>query len=337
LSGLEDSYPNQKRLATQSRGVLRVSPTYSTKGGWFAQGQGELVIHGDTLIEGSSLGSTDDLYFRVGKWKLFDLTAGRFQGWEIANHYGMGLDLNTLERDGAVIQAQGAKPAAAYGLTYFWDRTDARLGHYAAHLYPTDYLRFEMLAELGSGTGGLVRQTNFRPTGIFDLGFLKVKGGFEYGTAVPQGDGEELRIYKNGFGGAVQAVLTPWLEAGIHSARGYEDRVTIQGVKDVAKSNTVTGYGGFLNVRPLDSLVIGIGILDSHWENLAKNATPGEHYGDHDTNDQLQQFVAVQYDLWDQVQFKLVGSHAKFDFYESSSTPFSNEMWGLRFRSAVAF
>src|SRR6187399_1786596 len=120
LSGLEDSYPNQKRLATQSRGVLRVSPTYSTKGGWFAQGQGELVIHGDTLIEGSNLGSTDDLYFRVGKWKLFDVTAGRFQGWEIANHYGMGLDLNTLERDGAVIQAQDGKPAPAYGLTYFW-------------------------------------------------------------------------------------------------------------------------------------------------------------------------------------------------------------------------
>lgn len=336
-SGLEESYPNQKRLATQTRGVLRLSPTFSTPSGWFTQGQYEAVGHGDLLIQNSNLASTDDLYVRFGKWKLFDITAGRFQGWEIANHYGMGLDINTHERVGAAIETQPNKPASSYGLTYFWDRKDGRLGHYAAHIYPTNYLRFEMLAELGTGTEGILRQTNFRPTGIFDIGFLKVKGGFEYGTAVPQGDGEQRRIYRNGFGGAVQFVFTPWLEGGVHFARGYEDLITIQGVKDVLGSNTVTGYGGFLNGRPIDSLVIGIGYLDSHWENLSRNATPGDHYGDHDTNDQVQQFVAVQYDLYDQLYLKLVGSHAKFDFYESSSTPFTNEMWGLRFRTAVAF
>jgi len=47
--------------------------------------------------------------------------------------------------------------------------------------------------------------------------------------------------------------------------------------------------------------------------------------------------VAVQYDLYDQLYLKLVGSHAKFDFYEASSTPFTNEMWGLRMRMAVGF
>ena len=336
-SGLEDSYPDQKRLASQARAVLRISPTYSTPEGWFVQGQWEAVGHGDLLVQNSNLASTDDLYVRVGKWKLFDVTAGRFQAWEIANHYGMGLDINTLERNGAAIEAQAAKPVPAYGLTYYWDRKDGRLGHYALHVYPTEFLRFEMLAEIGTGTEGILRQTNFRPSGILDLGFVKVKGGVEYGTALPQGDDEKRRIYKKGFGGSVQFVFAPWVEGGASFARGYEDLIDIQGTKDIAGSNTVTGYGGFINTRPLESLVIGFGVLSSHWENLFQNAVPGEHYGDHDTNDQLQEFAAVQYDFWDRFYVKLVGSHAEFDFYESSSTPFSNELFGLRFRMAVAF
>jgi hypothetical protein len=338
-SGLVETYPNQKRLITQTRGVLRISPTFSTTDGWFAQGQWEAVGHGDMLVRNTNLASTDDLYVRVGKWNLFDITAGRFQAWEIANHYGMALDINTLERDGAAIENQAAKPVPAYGLTYFWDRTDGRLGHYAVHAYPAEFLRFEMLAELGAGTVGAVRQTNFRPSGILDLGFLKVKGGVEYGTAVPQDDGGRRRIYKNGFGGAVQFVFAPWVEGGVGFAQGYEDLIDIQGVKDVLGSNTVTGYGGFLNGRPLDPLplVIGVGVLRSHWESLSRNATPGPHYGDHNTNDQQQEFVAVQYALWEQFIVKLVGAHAKFDFYESTSTPFTNELWGLRLRTQVFF
>ena len=338
-SGLWQSYPSQKRLISQARAVLRFSPTFSTTDGWFAQGQWEAVGHGDMLVRNSNLASTDDLYVRVGKWNVFDITAGRFQGWEIANHYGMALDINTLERDGAVIEAQPAKPVPAYGLTYFWDRTDGRLGHYAVHAYPFEFLRFEMLAELGSGTAGVVRQTNFRPSGIFDLGFVKVKGGVEYGTALPQGDNQQLRFYKNGFGGAVQFVLAPWVEGGVSFARGYEDLVDINGVKDILRSNTVTGWGGFINGRPLDPLplVIGVGLLNSHWESLSRNATPGPHYGDHNTNDQQQEFVAVQYGFWDQFNVKLVGAHAKFKFYESSSTPFTNELWGFRLRTAVTF
>lgn len=336
-SGLEETYPSQKRLATQTRAVLRTTPTFSTREGWFVQGQWEAVGQGDLLIQNSNLGSTDDLYVRIGKWKLFDITFGRFQAWEIANHYGMALDLNTLERKGAAIEAQAAKPVSAYGLTYYWDRKDGRLGRYAAHLYPTDYLRFELSSDLGTGTEGIVRQTSVRPSGILDLGFLKVKGGFEYGAALPQGDDEQRRIFKNGFGGAVQFVLSPWIEGGASFARGYEDLIDVNGTKDILGSNTVTGYGGFLNVRPFDDIVIGLGALRSHWENLARNATPGEHFGDHDTNDQLQSFVAVQYTFLQRFSAKLVGSHADFDFYESSSTPFSNELWGLRLRTAVTF
>jgi hypothetical protein len=170
-----------------------------------------------------------------------------------------------------------------------------------------------------------------------DLGFLKVKGGLEYGVALPQGDNEQRRIYKNGFGVALQGVFAPWIEGGISFARGYEDLVDIQGTKDLHGSNTVTGYGAFINARPFDKFVVGLGVLRSEWENLFRTATPGEHYGDYDTNEQQQEFIAVQYSIWNQFTVKLVGAHAKFDFYESSSTPFTNELWGLRLRTAVAF
>jgi hypothetical protein len=122
--------PHQKRWANQSRAVLRASPTYSTESGWFAQGQAELVALGDQQFNTGTglMGFTDDLWVRIGKWNLIDITAGRFQGWEIANHYGMGLDLNTLEREGANIQTASKHPATAYGLSYFWARADGRLG-----------------------------------------------------------------------------------------------------------------------------------------------------------------------------------------------------------------
>src|SRR5690606_7138956 len=140
-SGLHPNKRHAKRLAMESRAVLRATPTYSTTNGWFVQGQAEIVALGDQITSGSFLGTTDDLYVRVGKWGLFDLTVGRFQGWEIANHYGMGLDLNTLEREGAALQEQ-AKPKPLYGLTYMWHRKDQRTGRYALHIYPLDILRF---------------------------------------------------------------------------------------------------------------------------------------------------------------------------------------------------
>ena len=123
-----------------------MTPTYNAANGWFAQGNAEFVVHGDMQPDPltKTLGSTDDLYVRVGKWNVFDVTVGRFQGWEIANHFGMGLDQNTLERQGAwIVTGQAARPTDGYGLSYFWDRQDNLLGAYAVHVYPTKYLRAE--------------------------------------------------------------------------------------------------------------------------------------------------------------------------------------------------
>jgi hypothetical protein len=334
--------PHQKRWANQSRAVLRASPTYSTESGWFAQGQAELVALGDQQFNSSTglMGFTDDLYVRAGKWNLFDVTAGRFQGWEIANHYGMGLDLNTLEREGANIQTASIHPEAAYGLTYFWDRADARLGSYAIHVYPTDYVRVEVLGQVGAGSVGFnAVQANVRPSAILDLGFLKVKGGLEYGKADQQADRINGSRSRSGFGVAVQGVFDPYVEAGVGLARGFEDHVDqLTNKRNDASSNTVTGVSGFLNARIYGPLIIGGGALYSHWVNLTKDlrqASP--HFGEYDFDRQLQTFGALQYSAWDMFYVKAVGAYAHWRHQDRSSTPFANRMMSGRLRLMVLF
>jgi hypothetical protein len=335
--------PHQKRWANQSRAVLRASPTYSAESGWFAQAQAELVALGDQQFNTGTgvMGFTDDLWVRVGKWNLIDITAGRFQSWEIANHYGMGLDLNTLEREGANIQTASKHPQSAYGLTYFWDRADGRLGSYAVHVYPTDFLRVELLGQIGAGSnvGFSANQTNFRPSAILDLGFLKVKGGFEYGKAEQQADRVNGSKSRNGFGGAVQGVFDPYVEAGVAFSRGFEDNVDqLTNLRNDVSSNTVTGISGFLNARIYGPLLVGGGALYSHWENLTRDERPGSpHFGEFDFDRQFQTFGALQYSAWDVFYVKAVGAYAHWRHQDRSSTPFANKMVSGRLRLMVLF
>lgn len=344
-SGLAPTQPSQKRLAMQSRGVLRVTPTYSTPSGWFAQAQAEYVALGDQALDTGTnvMGFTDDVYVRAGKWDLIDIQVGRFQAWEIANHYGMGLDINTLERDGAIIDSQTEKPRDAYGLTYFWDRADGRMGSYAVHVYPAKFLRFELLGQFGAGTNlGQALQTNFRPSGILDFGFIKLKGGFEYGKAIHQEDTVTRQREwsdRNGYGAALQFVLNPYVEGGVSYAQGFETKSNLfTGLRDDAASNTVTSISGFINGRVIDSLVLGVGVLQSRWENLATDERPGSaHFGEHDFDRQLQAFGAVQYSFWDVFYLKFVGAYAHWRHQDRASTPFANKMTSARLRFMVLF
>jgi hypothetical protein len=344
-SGLAPAQASQKRLAMQSRGVLRVTPTYSTPSGWFAQAQAEIVALGDQALDTGTnvMGFTDDAYVRVGKWDLIDIQVGRFQAWEIANHYGMGLDLNTLERDGAVIDSQTEKPKDAYGLTYFWDRADGRMGNYAIHFYPIKQLRFEALGQFGAGTNlGQAIQTNFRGASIVDLGFIKLKGGLELGKAIHQEDSvTRQREWSNrwGYGGALQFVLNPYIEGGVSYAIGFESKSNLfTGDKDYAATNTVTGISGFINGRVIDSLVLGVGVLQSRWENLSRDERPGSpHFGEHDFDRQLQAFGAIQYSFWDVFYLKFVGAYAHWRHQDRASTPFANKLTSARLRFMVLF
>jgi hypothetical protein len=289
------------------------------------------------------LGTTDDLWVRVGKWDVFDITVGRFQGWEIANHYGMALDQNTLERQGAAFPSTNtAKPTDGYGLSYFWDRQDNLLGAYAAHVYPTKYLRAELLGHFGAGSNPYVfspNQIDVRPAVIFDIGYLKLKAGYEYGTVSSQDAGhKEEGATRNGYGFAAQVVLDPYVEFGGSFARGFEDVLDKDGQADLNSSNTVGTFGGFLNASPgYKPLVFGFGAFLNQWEDMRIDNVPGPHYGKVDTNDQWLLFGAVQYTLWEQLYFKFVVSHASNKAEHFKDGTYINDALSTRFRMTVLF
>jgi len=339
---LSASLHDQNRWTTQTRGVFRVTPTYNAKNGWFVQGNAEFIVHGDMGPDPltGNLGSTDDLWVRVGKWNLFDVTVGRFQGWEIANHYGMGLDQNTLERAGAYIQSASLpRPTDGYGLSYFWDRTDNLLGAYAAHIYPTKYLRGELMGHLGTGNNtGSPYQLDVRPSAIFDIGWMKLKAGLEYGVARPQDSTQKQKNTRNGYGFAGQFVVNPYVEFGGSFARGFEDAINQFGNVDLEGSNTAQTFGGFVNASPgYEPLVLGLGAFKNSREDMRPDGRVGPHQGKVDTNEQTLLFGAVQYTLWEKLYFKFVLSHAKNHVEDYKTGIYTNNALSARFRMMLLF
>lgn len=297
----------------QGRFVGRITPTYSTREGWFVQGQGEIVLNSasDSTVA-MHAENTDDLFVRFGKWQFADITAGRFQGWEIY-HFGMGLDWNTLERDGA--RTDRTAPPGIYGVTHLWDRMDGP-GKLAAHFYPTDYLRFELLGVMGSYSNN---QIGVRPVGILDFGWVKLKVGAEYEKQSPRAQSPNFqnKIENRGFGGSLQFVIDPYVEFGFNGAQGLTDNYGLSGVLDAGLSETRTSFGGFANGRIYGPLLIGAGVNSTRKNNLKQNATTGEN----DISTHLQAFGAIQYTLFESFYIKMVAAYADAHYNLLSDEP----------------
>ena len=311
-SGIAATDPSVRELRQQSRLVLRATPTFNADDNWFVQGQGELALIGAAPTLSTEFINADDLFVRVGKWNVFDVTVGRFQGWELY-HFGMGLDLNTVERNGAI--TENNTPVGIYGLTFLWDRPNGP-GYVATHVYPTDYLRFELLGEVGSSS---VNQVGVRPVGILDLGIIKVKAGAEYERQTPRQQSPDRmdEVLNRGLGAAVQLVLDPRFEAGINAARAIVDLKNAQGVIDPAKSTTTYSVGAFANARIIGPLLVGGGVNYTKETDTKSNVDTGEH----DLRTQLQTFGALQYVLWQRFYIKAVVSYADARFAPLASPP----------------
>jgi len=336
-SGAPDVAVGLKRWSNQGRAVLRFTPSYTTTDGWFVQGQVEAVANSEQQVVAGNIGTVDDMFVRAGKWNVFDVTVGRYQGWEVY-HYGMGLDLNTLERRGA--ELSNLAPPQIYGVSHYWDRPWAGVGNYAAHLYATDYLRFELLGQIGTEGGANSRAT--RPVAVLDLGYVKVKAGWEYGVSEAQRERDKSHSRRNGFGGAIQFVLNPYIEGGINGAIGYLDQWTDDGLPNPRASTTTQSVGGFLNGRVYGPLILGLGANQTRWNNLEPNGdtrTP-QLNGETDWSTHFQGFGAIQYSFWDKLFLKFVANHARFHYEEIVQVPshsYTNTEWGGRFRVMYLF
>jgi hypothetical protein len=343
----------------QGRAVLRVTPTYAS-GQFFIQAQAELVANGCQSTgtancdqAGKGTVDTDDLWLRVGYWNLWDLKVGRFEAWEIY-HTGMGLDINTLERRGAMLAT--ALPPDYYGVNFLHDRAaGAGLGYIALHGYPTNFLRMEVLTELGTNniSSNGDNYLGARPSAILDLGWVKIKGGYEYEKRThinaqysnsdpsrgPMGKAtDKYKWTSEGYGGGVQFVLAPYAEFGASLARGSQVFIDEGGSPVNANNLTRTSVGGFGNFHVgslphlhfLEDLLLGAGL---NWTTCYDAFRSGENSPDYTAH--LQAFGAIQYLIFKQLFVKAVISYARGDFQPSGATGdlvFSNTMYSTRVR-----
>ncbi len=341
----------------QGRGVLRITPAY-VSGSFFIQGQIELIGNlcqvqgsGDICTAVGTF-STDDLWLRIGQWNRWDLKLGRFEGWELY-HTGMGLDINTFERLGATNAAITNAPSGLdapeyYGVSFLQYRPAAGqgIGYVAFHAYPSSFLRFEFLGELGTDLSNSNQGHNYlgaRPVAIFDVGWLKIRAGGEYerqtrgtpqmwNSSANAMEDSKYKVTRKGLGMSFQLVFEPWVEFGGNIARGYQTALDDVGSAQNggALNYTRTSVGGFANVRLAPLWLAGVGMnwtvnYDGHYYSGASNSN---------YTAQLQGFLALQYLLAKQLFIKAVFGYSRADFEASDfNIPiWSNYMYSGRLR-----
>jgi hypothetical protein len=319
---------SDKKMIQQGRVLLRVTPTWST-GSWFVQAQVELVGNQDQSQAQPLSSDTDDAWVRFGKWNLFDVQVGRYEAWEVY-HFGMGLDLHTLERDGAV-SFNGLPTPSIYGVSYAFLRPQS-LGEGAFHLYPTKYLRFEVGTQFGNETA--YNTYAVRPVGVLDFGWMKLKAGFEFRDLTPIKDDAKEDKKELGFGGALQFIIDPIVEFGLNFAQGNVTHTKNDGTSDDRGTNTTTSYGGFLNAQLIPQLLVGGGVDYTRVDDKQFDSMLGRY----EDFDQWQVFGALQYRLWNQLFIKGVGGYALANYNPNNgSVPYKNETVSGRVRLMYLF
>ncbi len=295
--------PNTNEVRQQGRFVLRTTPVYNIDQDWFVQGQIEYVANGDQTRTETYV-DIDDAWIRVGMWDKFDVQVGRMQGWEVY-HFGMGLDWATFEREGANSTSNTAEQA--YVVTDMWDRS-LSTGSLAAHYYPTEWARLELQSRYGtSGTG---TDVGVRPVAILDFGFAKLKVCGERRTQPSIREDTDAAIETQGYGAAAMGVIYPYLEFGGGFGVRVRDKFDQDGGRDALGSDDTLSYGGFLNARIIENLLVGGGLLNTELENLNVDVN-----GDPDRRTHLQFYGALQYVLWDSLYIKYVFSRAEAFFH----------------------
>jgi hypothetical protein len=328
--------PNSDLLYQQGQALLRLTPAY-VQGRFFAQAQVELIgnLCQSTISICLSSGNftTGDLFVRVGKWNAWDLKVGRFRAWEVY-HFGMGMDPYTIERLGAgmfgvdTLTTPKLEAPSVYGATYLWERpSEGMVGYAALHLYPTEYLRFELLGKLGTDNNRADNATgdtpwNYaggRPTLIFDVGWFKFRLAAEYqkrtatsqtlDPAVGKKDPVPNRVQK-GVGGSIQFVINPVVEFGVNAGIGKQEDVDAFARPVLENSFTTKSVGGFANLRFTDHWVTGVGV---NWTTQTDTyLATGSSLNDFTSH--LQGFGALQYRPLGHLYIKAVVGLARANF-----------------------
>jgi hypothetical protein len=328
-----NSEPNYKYLVSQGRALLRVTPTYSP-GTWYAQAQTEFVGNKDQSVSQPDVVDIDDLWIRIGKWRSWDVQMGRFEAFEVY-HFGMGMDLNTLERQGATDLVRPAPDVFELGGNSNIVYRQSGITNLAFHLYPTDFLRFELLGQFGFDTASAIDTLGARPAVVFDVGWLKIKAAGDARKQFPVANSSKESRWVRGGAGAVQLVLDPIVELGVNVAYGKVDHYSptnstdpnaTMGDHDTAGSVTDLDVGAFANLRLFEGLLVGGGAnYDQETDQQSGRFT------------HLQAFGALQYLFSKQVFVKVVGAYARAHIAQGGVPPWDDTMESVRVRLICLF
>jgi hypothetical protein len=339
-SGNSAISPHFTEWLDQGRFLLRVTPTY-TNGSWFVQTQAEFVANTNQYDPNAVAASVDDAWVRTGALQKWDVTVGRFQAFDVYP-LGMGLDLNTYERQGAfdpvfanTPNGPGAVPPI-YNADYLLYRpAQAKVGNVALHLYNIwRPLRVELLGQFGTDNGG-ENYLGARPAAIVDFGWLKFRGAVEYQYEFAEDPSAAAKnTYKNrGGAGSVQVVFAPHVEAGVNVGYAIFDHADSRNpIEDQANSGNRFSAGGFVDAAPflawLPNLLVGAGGNYATRHNLLQDAQMN-----YESSTSLQLFGAVQYMFYRQLFVKLVGGYAKSHFEnQATPSPYDDDMYSVRLR-----
>jgi len=320
-----------------ARGLLRLTPTY-TYGSFFVQGQIELVGIKDQFAALADRPQTDDLWVRIGHWNRWDLQIGRFESWEVF-HLGMGLDVDTLERRGAE-DFGNRRAVTPYLVRFPFETRPSGPGYTALHLYPTGFLRFELLGIAGPDASGM-NSIGTRPAVIVDLGMIKLKFAGEYIKTRKREEYQDpngvigpnpTTRFERGVGGGIIFILDPRVEAGANASYGRAEETSTMGLVGEGTFD-ILSVGGFVNARIKGEWIAGTGVVFTRMadENFG-GGTMGGYY------DQLQGFGALQYVVAKRLFIKGVIGYARATFVSGGSTvDLSNSMYSGRIRLMYLF
>lgn len=323
---------NAQFLLAQGRGVLRLTPAYVT-GSWFAQGQLELVGNRDqSVARPKNVVDLDDLWIRAGQLGSWDVQIGRFEAFEVY-HFGMGLDVNTLERNGATSD-NSKNPPDTFELGNVVYRQNGP-ANFALHVYPAKFLRLEALGQYGFDLASGNDVVAARPAAVVDFGFVKLKAAASIRRQFASPESDKSLKAQQGAVAAAQFVLAPYVEGGVNFAYGQTKSWQAtdptnpnadRGAYDKGASTKDSDFGGFLNVRPVDRFVVGAGL------NL--NQEIDEKGG---SFSHRQAFLALQYQAAKTLFFKLVVADAKAHLAPGGEAAWDNSMRSARLRALFLF
>jgi hypothetical protein len=213
----------------------------------------------------------------------------------------------------------------------------------AGHLYFLDgRLRVEALVQWGNDNLLVVGNVNTtlnvlgaRGAAILDFGWIKFRYAHEYQqrTSPDPSPAARYEFQNRGGAGSIQLVFAPWIELGPNFGKAITDGftpVTPAGESDPVLSGDILSYGGFLNLRPFNGLLIGTGANYASFTNLNRNMMTNEL----DKSSNTQFFVAVQYLVQRQLFVKLVGNYAETHFGSTvaGAFPYDDDMFSVRLR-----